>query len=239
MPYVQNQYGQTVFIDPNTNVPVPGYAQPGNSLTYAQNIAAGAFPINAATGAAQQGQASLTPPTMRRLAQAPGVTFYQTPCAYPTPFLAYNEENTIGRQIRDYSQKWIWGTDFSSVGTEVPKSIRWDTVGAVYALCASVYMNTGTVVPTSVENIRDTFLVSISQPNGNLYITNTNGPALGSTVFGNAERPRWLANSAWPINNGTTLQIGITPLFANMNVYVNFWTIENPGPSNIDFYPGR
>jgi len=179
---------------------------------------------------------------MRRLAQMPGVVFYQTPCAFPTPFMAYNEENTIGRQLRDYTQTWTWDSDnFSTVGTAVPKSIRWDTVGAVYALTAAVYMTSGVSIPSSVpataEGLLNTFKVNIFQPNGNRYIVNA--PALGGTIFGLADRPRWLANSAWPINNGTTIVIEVTPLFEDINVCLALWTLENPGPSNINFYPGQ
>lgn len=188
------------------------------------------------------GDSAMYPPTMRRIAQTPGIYYEQVPCALPYPWLPQNDDpnRPMPRIPREYVMQFSWGTDITAVGTAAIKSIRWDVIGSVYALVGGIYNSTGAALSTAAgANPMNLFTVGIQQANGYQYVTATGGSqVLGGTIFSpDAGRPTYIPAGAWPINNGTILQVTLVPLVPDITVHLNFRTMESPGPSNLNFSP--
>jgi hypothetical protein len=115
------------------------------------------------------------------------------------------------------------------INVETTQSIRFDVPGPIYQLTASARDNTGAAFPAGVDP-RDTFLVRFSMANGEQLDTMA---SLGSTLCGTASFPAQLSSEAWQFDNGSTLQVSVTPLFANLDVFIVGWHIEVRGPTNL------
>jgi hypothetical protein len=152
-----------------------------------------------------------------------GIPFVQTPVYEPMPWLAVDDH--IGTEILDQVVSLTTPTA-NQVSSTV---ISFDVPSTVYAITAGCYDTAG-AFDTNFTNSLDAFRIQCRTTNGQLFQT---AAALGSSVCGTAERPRKLGGACWRFNTGGSLVVDITPLVSDLAIDVTFWTIRQPGPTNL------
>ena len=142
---------------------------------------------------------------------------------YPTaPFYSTNE--TVGYQSRYYST----GISNGTTNVEQLQRIQFDLPCRLIAINASVQTTEGTI-DRIVGNPLDLFLISLAYTTGDQILV---GTRLASTVCGTGSEPAELGGTGYAINTGASMQIGITPLFADLRIDVVLVCLEMRGSTN-------
>lgn len=140
---------------------------------------------------------------------------------YPTaPFYSTNE--TVGYQTRYYSAGLLNGT----ANTQSIQRIQFDLPCRLIAINADVQLTDGTVLATEPLS---QFLISLSYTTGDQILV---GERLAKTVCGSGSEPGELGGTGYAINTGSSLQIGIRPLFSNLRIDVVLVVLEMRGSTN-------
>jgi hypothetical protein len=150
-------------------------------------------------------------------------TFYKAPF-FPTAPLFLTNPN-VGYMVREYSV----GILNQAAGTEVIQPITFDIPVQLIALNGAAFV---TLAPNALPagvGPRDCFLFRMERSNGEkIQITSR----IASTCVGTAERPGELGGSGLMLDAGSSLQIGITPLLANLRVDIILHCMELRGGSS-------
>jgi hypothetical protein len=142
---------------------------------------------------------------------------------YPTaPFYSTNE--TVGYQSRYYSTGIVDGT----VNVEQLQRIQFDLPCRLIAINAAVQTTEGTI-NRIVNDPLDLFLISLAYTTGDQILV---GTRLASTVCGTGSEPAELGGTGYAINTGASMQIGITPLFAQLRIDIVLVCLEMRGSTN-------
>ena len=194
-------------------------------MSYGRYGQQGPYDMQAPPAPGQPGAptASLNPPNNMERANNPIYQWTRNQTYWPEPLGAIGPG--ITRQLRRRPLAFTGTT----INVETTQSIRFDVPGPIYQLTGSARDSTGAAFPVGV-NALDTFLVRFSMSNGEQLDTMA---SLGSTLLGSGAFPCQLSSEAWQFDNGSTLQVSVTPLFANLQVYIVGWHMEVRGPTNL------
>lgn len=161
--------------------------------------------------------AALDPPSAYGvLGGQSGVKWYREPVYEPRIF--FPNDAWTAKQIR-----WrAVGILNEAAGTEVVRFINIDIPSTVYAFTASAVDSTGAALPVGLDP-RDTFLLRYAHNSGDRL---TPDPTLGSCIAGDARFPALVGAAGWVFGRGGAVEVGITPLRANLRVAVCAWVVE-------------
>ena len=150
----------------------------------------------------------------------PNVTWIQTPCSEPAPWLPLAKDNSIGFFVRWYVLQVLNAT--SSV--ETLATLQIDIPGFIYEMAGAAIDSTGAALPVGLASL-DTFQLRLDHAQGDRLIT---APSLGSSVCGTAQFPAKVGLPGWKFNRGSTAFFGITPRRSNLliNVVLKFLEIR-------------
>jgi hypothetical protein len=142
---------------------------------------------------------------------------------FPTsPF--YSTNPNVGYQTRYYSN----GILNQAANAEVVVNIQFDLPCRLIAINGSAMDITGAGFPVGLDS-HDTYLFRMEYTNGDrLHIA----ARLGSTVTGSAARPGEIGGAGFTVDQGATVQLGITPLRANLRIDITVVALEMRGSRN-------
>lgn len=166
-------------------------------------------------------------PNIQQMGGPAPVSWVRVPFFPTAPF--YSTSGQVGYQTRYYSGGLLNGT----INTESVQIVQFDLPCRLIALNGAAVTTDGSGLPVGRSSL-DTFLFRLEYTTGDrLHITQR----LASTVLGTAQRPGELGGAGYTINQGASVQLGITPLMANLRIDVTLVCLEMRGPSN--FTSGR
>ncbi len=191
--------------------------QPGAAL--AQGIPAPQLPQNNPMPAMNPTQWS----DIERAAARGFVGFRPIDCSIPQPPFPISDQLQLRTQAFPLT---ITGV---AANSESVNNLALPEVGYVTSLRA-VVINTN----TGAEVGNHAFLVDLQRNNGDKF---TSQAVNGSTLFGTAQRPGFIAPMGWRLDRGEILSVTVTPLQANLAIYLTFVYTQVFGPANFA-WPG-
>lgn len=146
--------------------------------------------------------------------------------AFPTaPYVSTN--NNVGRQVRFYTATLLRTDADYAVGTESFRNIQFDLPCRLLAVNAAAIDD---ATPSLLaDEGRNAFSLGITYTTGDKLIVS---PALASTVSGSCARPGQIGDFGWNIDQGASVQVGITPHFTNLRINVIFHVLEMRANTN-------
>jgi hypothetical protein len=169
----------------------------------------------------ENAQASLNPPTYEGFARDVP-QWYREPVYEPRIFFPNSEHIAKQARIRSVS------ISNQPANTEVSQFINIDVPAVNYAISAAAIDTAGAALPAGLDPL-DTFLVRFAHNSGDRL---TPISQLGSCVCGSGAFPFLIGGAGWIFDRGGSLEVGITPLRANLRIDVTCWFIEILGPLN-------
>jgi hypothetical protein len=148
---------------------------------------------------------------------------------YPTaPF--YSTNPNVGYQTRFYSTGIEFGVDVDyTVGQESIRRIQFDLPCIMIGMNGASQTTTNVVGTLSGLDTRDTFLYRIEYTTGDQI---TVGARLGSCYLGTMQNIGQLGGTGYTINTGSSVAIGLTPLFTALRVDIVLVMMELRGGSS-------
>lgn len=116
-----------------------------------------------------------------------------------------------------------------AANTEQIARMGFDTPSIGYVLCASVRKTDSSAFPVGYNPL-DLFRIRFENTSNFRFQTQA---AMGGSIVGTAQRPRYLSGPGWGFTTGTTLIIGVTPLIALLEIDVVVYTLDLTGPGNV------
>jgi len=142
---------------------------------------------------------------------------------YPTaPF--YSTNQTVGYQTRYYST----GLTNGAANTQQILRVQFDLPVTLIAINAAVQTTDGNIARIVNDDLA-LFKIALSYTTGDQILV---GERLASTVCGRASEPGELGGTGYPVSTGASLQVGIRPLFANLDIDVVLVCLEMRGSTN-------
>ena len=147
---------------------------------------------------------------------------------YPTaPF--YSTNPNVAYQTRFYSTGLISTDTDYAVNSEAIRRVQFDLPCRLIAVQGSVQTTEGTINRIAGDP-RDTFLISLSYTTGDQILI---GSRLGSTIVGSADSNFGeLGGTGYSIQTGSSLSIGLTPLFTDLRIDIVLVCLEMRGATN-------
>jgi len=161
-------------------------------------------------------QAALDPPSAYGNLGGQKVDWYREPVMEPRVF--FPNDMYTAKQMR-----WRGVTVLNqAANTEVISLINIDIPSTVIAFTAAAVDTTGGALPVGLDSL-DTFLVRYAHNSGDRL---TPTPVLGSCAAGTGQFPCMVGAAGWVFNRGGSLEVGITPLRANLRITVMAIMVE-------------
>lgn len=148
---------------------------------------------------------------------------------YPTaPW--YSTNPNVGYQVRFYSTG-ITANDADYLpGTESIRPVQFDLPSRLIAINGAATEFPVPLVNGLTEiNMNLNYLLRVEYTNGDKLHT---FPRLASEVVGTARNPGEIGGHGYNIDQGATLQVGITPLVAGLRIDITFVCLEMRAPRN-------
>lgn len=172
-------------------------------------------------------------PTSAQLGGEQPLPFARFPF-YPTaPW--YSTNPNVGYQVRYYSTGITSADSDFQVNSEMVRSVQFDLPVRLIAINGSC-VDTGSISRFTEINMNLAYLFRVEYTTGDKLMT---APRLATTVVGISKNPGELGGHGYNIDQGATLQIGITPLFAPadpqtgpLRIDISFVCLEMRGPRN-------
>jgi len=168
----------------------------------------------------------LSPPGFSNYAQAQNVKWTRIPAHLPQIAVPNAEFITI----KPFDMVTVFTGN--AANTAYTTTIQFPEPSVIFALTATAIDTTGAAL---TRDPLDTFTILLTRTNSDKLQTNT---ALGSTVCGTAQRPRYVGPSGWVQDRGTSITANITPLFANLRVDLVFMVAVIYGPTSFTLSAG-
>jgi hypothetical protein len=160
----------------------------------------------------------------------PGTPAWVRQPYFPTsPFLS--TDPNVGYQTRYYSVSLTSADSDFVLNSETIRPLQFDIPVRLIAINGSAFNTSaagGNALPVGVGP-RDCWLLRVEYTNGDRLMVNSR---LASTVCGTSEQPGELGGTGWTFDQGASVQVGITPLLANLRIDVTFQCLEMRGPRN-------
>ena len=168
----------------------------------------------------------LSPPGFSNYAQAPNVQWHRIPAHLPQ--IAIPSADFITTKAFDNA------TSFSgnAAGATYTTTLQFPEPSVIFALTATAVDTTGAAL---TRDPLDCFTLALTRTNSDKLQSQT---VLGSTICGTAQRPRYVGPNGWVQDRGSSIQISLTPLFANLRIDLVCYTAVIYGPSSFTLANG-
>jgi len=175
-------------------------------------------------------EANISQPSITQLGGPDGDGWVQIPF-YPTsPFIPTNP--FVSKRVRYYGQT-LSATDLDyTVNSESSRIVQFDLSRVLVAINgAAVNLNAlgSSVGALSTINMNLTYLFRLEYTTGDKLHT---APRLANTVVGTQENPGELGADGFMIDQGASVQLGITPLLPNLRIDITLVCMELRGLRN-------
>lgn len=167
-------------------------------------------------------------PTSAQLGGEQPIPFVRVPFFPTAPW--YSTNPNVGYQVRYYSTGILSSDADFTVGSESLRSVQFDIP------CRLIAVNGAAVSLAAPDDGRITelnmnlmYLFRCEYTTGDKLHT---FQRLASTVVGTARNPGEIGGHGYNIDQGATLQVGITPLVLNIRIDITFVCLEMRGPRN-------
>lgn len=184
-----------------------------------------------------QRQAVVSMPSSAQMGGAQPLPFVRFPFFPTSPWYSTNPD--VGYQVRFYSTGIQFSdTDFA-VGAEAVRSVQFDLPVRLIAINGAASNNVGLGVggtPITTENMNLLYLLRVEYSMGDKLHTTAR---LAETVVGRGSFPGEIGGHGYNIDQGASLQVGITPLQATVGVLepridITFVCLELRAPRNFN-----
>jgi len=159
--------------------------------------------------------AALDPPSAYGQTGGQKVPWYREPVLEPRVF--FPNDLYTAKQIRWRSVV----VENEAANAEAIRLINIDIPSTVYAIVGAA-RDTGAATQFN-DGGRNEFLVRFRHNSGDQL---TPQPALGTLFTGDARFPALVGAAGWVFNRGGSVEVGITPLRANLRIDVAVWCVE-------------
>lgn len=160
--------------------------------------------------------------------------------AYPPPFVRvpffptapwYSTNPNIGYQTRLYGLSVSSSESDYVVGSEMTRSMQFDLPCRIVAIQGAAASEADDPIASGVteQNMNLLWKISIISNIGDKYVTL---PRIAAQVVGTARNPGEIGGHGHNVDQGSTLQIGITPLADELAIDVTFVCLEMRAPTN-------
>jgi hypothetical protein len=160
--------------------------------------------------------------------KTPGVPPWYRQAYFPTaPF--YSTDPNVGYQTRFYSQSLVPTNQQYVTGSEALLRVQFDLPCRLIAINGAAFnTGAGNALPVGVSP-RDCFLFRLSYTTGDRLMISER---IASTVVGTSERPGELGGTGYSIDQGASVELGITPLLDNLRIDITLVCLELRGKKN-------
>lgn len=180
-------------------------------------------------------QAVISMPSAAQLGGAKPLPFVRFPFFPTAPWMSTNPN--VGFQTRFYSTSLSSTADDFTVGSEALRTVQFDIPCRVIAFNGAAYPTDWSSPPqiNGVDFIPDEKTMNL------LYkfrVEHTSGdklhtfPRVASTVVGTDQNPGEIGGHGYNVDQGGSLQIGITPLLADIDIDITLVCLELRAPRN-------
>ncbi len=179
--------------------------------------------------------AVISMPSSAQLGGAQPLPFVRFPFFPTAPW--YSTNPNVGYQVRYYSTGILsTDTDFT-VGAESIRTVQFDLPcrviafnGAAIRLSDPLAPIAGGTSPAISEfNMNNMYLFRVEYTTGDKLHT---FPRLASTVIGTGSEPGEIGGHGYNVDQGASLQIGITPLVPDIRIDISIVCLEMRAPQN-------
>lgn len=165
-------------------------------------------------------------PTSAQLGGEQPLPFVRFPFFPTAPW--YSTNPNVGYQVRFYSGGIISTDPDYVIGAEAIRTIQFDIPCRLVAINGAAFDTTGAVVYTeNTMNLQ--YLFRAEYTTGDRLMTQAR---LASTVVGTAKAPGEIGGHGYNIDQGASLQLGITPLVADLRIDISLTCLEMRAPRN-------
>jgi hypothetical protein len=176
--------------------------------------------------------AMIRPPSLSDLGGQGQQPWIQFPFFPTAPFVSTSPN--VGRQTRYYGATVLNSDSDYTVNSETVRTIQFDIP------CRIIAINGGGVYYDDSNNIQslpvgytvnDLFLFRLEYTTGDKLHT---GSRLASTCIGNAENPGEIGGVGFTVDQGSSIQLIITPLISNLRIDITLHCLEIRGQRNFN-----
>jgi len=144
----------------------------------------------------------------------------------------YSTNPNVGYQVRYYSTGILSSDADFQIGSESIRPIQFDLPCRVVAINgAAVSLEDPADAWLNEQNMNLTYLFRAEYTTGDKLHT---FPRLASTVVGNQKNPGEIGGHGYNIDQGASLQIGITPLIDDVRIDITLICLEMRAPRNFN-----
>jgi len=173
--------------------------------------------------------AVISMPSAAQLGGAQPLPFVRFPFFPTAPW--YSTNPNVGYQVRYYGTTLLSGDADFNIGTESIRTVQFDIPCRLIAINGSA-IDTANVATLTEQNMNLSYLFRAEYTTGDRLHTQAR---LASTVVGTDSNPGEIGGHGYNIDQGASLQLGITPLFAaitNMRIDITLVCLEMRAPRN-------
>jgi hypothetical protein len=160
--------------------------------------------------------AALDPMNAYGADQAAKYEWYREPVYEPRVF--FPNDLYTAKQIR-WRTVTVTG---QPANVEVVNFINVDIPSVAYAITGSAFETTGAGLPVGAGR-RSVFLARYAHNSGDRL---TPVAQLAENVCGTAQFPALIGAAGWVFNRGGSMEVGLTPLLANLRIDLTVWFVE-------------
>jgi hypothetical protein len=165
-------------------------------------------------------------PTAAQLGGDQPLPFVRFPFFPTSPW--YSTNPNVGYQTRFYSCGIASSDADFQVGSEVTRPVQFDLPCRVIAINGSC-VDEGDVSRFTEQNMNLAYLFRVEYSTGDkLHVF----PRLAATVVGTMRNPGEIGGHGYNIDQGASVQLGITPLIADLRIDITLVCLEMRGPRN-------
>lgn len=181
--------------------------------------------------------ANISMPTSAQLGGEGDVPFVRFPFFPTAPW--YSTNPSVGYQVRYYGATLLSTDTDYAVNSEANRFIQFDIPCRLIAINGAA-VNTAAlgaaVGALSTINMNLSYLFRMEYTTGDKLHT---AARLAETVVGTMENPGEIGGHGFNIDQGASVQLGITPLIADLRVDITLVCLEMRGPRNFSSPGGR
>ncbi len=179
--------------------------------------------------------AVISMPSSAQLGGAQPLPFVRFPFFPTAPW--YSTNPNVGYQVRYYSAGILSTDSDFTVGGESIRTVQFDLPCRVIAFNGAAVrlsdplVQSATQAPITKQNMNNLYLFRVEYTTGDRLHTTAR---LASTVIGSGSEPGEIGGHGYNIDQGASLQIGITPLVADVRIDVSIVCLEMRAPQNFN-----
>ena len=176
--------------------------------------------------------ANISMPTSAQLGGSGEVPFVRFPFFPTAPW--YSTNPAVGYQVRYYGATLLSTDTDYAVNSEANRFVQFDIPCRLVAINGAAINTTApgaAVGSLSTINMNLSYLFRMEYTTGDKLHT---GSRLASTCIGNAENPGEIGGVGFTVDQGSSIQLIITPLIANLRIDITLHCLEIRGQRNFN-----